>query len=137
MKGIIYFLVIVFANTIGAVSGMGGGVIIKPILDFIAMDSVSSISFYSTVVVFTMSIVSTIRHMKGGMKFNWLIIFWISLGAIFGGVLGNLGFEILLSVFENESIVKLIQIIIIIITLIFAFFYTKYDCKSFSFGHFS
>ena len=35
MIGIIYFIVIVLANTVGAVSGMGGGVLIKPIFDFL------------------------------------------------------------------------------------------------------
>ncbi|MCZ1638388.1 sulfite exporter TauE/SafE family protein, partial [Enterococcus faecium] len=33
MIGFIYFIVIVLANTVGAVSGMGGGVLIKPIFD--------------------------------------------------------------------------------------------------------
>lgn len=33
MKGFIYFIVIILANTVGAISGMGGGVIIKPVLD--------------------------------------------------------------------------------------------------------
>ena len=45
---ILYFLVIIVANAIGAVSGMGGGVIIKPVLDFIAWDNVATISFYSS-----------------------------------------------------------------------------------------
>ncbi len=60
MIGLIYFVVIVLANTVGAISGMGGGVLIKPILDLIGVHSVAGISFYSTVAVFTMSIVSTV-----------------------------------------------------------------------------
>ncbi|MBM9833743.1 sulfite exporter TauE/SafE family protein, partial [Enterococcus faecalis] len=53
MIGLIYFLVIVLANAVGAVSGMGGGVLIKPIFDFIGAHSVAAISFYSATAVFT------------------------------------------------------------------------------------
>ena len=44
MIGLIYFVVIVLANTVGAISGMGGGVLIKPILDLIGAHSVAGIS---------------------------------------------------------------------------------------------
>ena len=37
--GVLYFLIIVVANAVGSVSGMGGGVIIKPVLDFVGHDS--------------------------------------------------------------------------------------------------
>lgn len=105
MNGIIYFFVIVLANTVGAVSGMGGGVIIKPVLDFIGADSVAAISFYSAVAVFIMSIVSTGRQLASGKKINWKIIFWVSLGAVIGGVLGNVSFEALLDYFKDETFV--------------------------------
>lgn len=135
MTGIIYFIVIVLANTIGAISGMGGGVIIKPVFDFIGAHPVAAISFYSTVAVFTMSIVSTARQMKSGMKFNWRIIIGVSAGAIVGGALGNTTFESLLKCFSNDSTVKLIQIILTIITLLFALLYTKFDWKNFHLHH--
>lgn len=131
MIGIIYFIVIVLANTIGAIAGMGGGVIIKPVLDFIGAHSVAAISFYSTVAVFTMSIVSTSQQMKSGMEFNWAKIIWISIGALAGGGLGNTVFEFLLWGFNNASTVQLIQIIITILTLLFAFLYSKYEWISY------
>ncbi|KAF1299223.1 hypothetical protein BAU15_00840 [Enterococcus sp. JM4C] len=133
MIGIIYFVVIVLANTIGAVSGMGGGVLIKPIFDFIGADSVMAVSFYSAVAVFTMSAVSTARQLISGRKFNWKIISWVSLGAVLGGILGNVIFEAILRWFSNEDIIQLIQIGVTVITLIFAFLYTKYDWKNFRF----
>ena len=46
MIGGLYFFVIVIANTIGAISGMGGGVLIKPTFDLIGAHSVVAISFY-------------------------------------------------------------------------------------------
>lgn len=133
MIGIIYFIVIILANTVGAISGMGGGVIIKPVLDFIGYHSVAAISFYSTVAVFTMSISSTIRQVKSGQTIRWRTVLWVSLGAVVGGILGNISFESLLGYFDSESTVQLIQIGLTIVTLLFAFLYTKYDWRSFHF----
>lgn len=125
--GVLYFIVIVLANTIGAISGMGGGVIIKPVLDFVGSHSVASVSFYSTVAVFTMSIISTWRQLKSGVRFNLNIIGWVSAGAVLGGILGNIAFDYLLNSLESAATVQMIQIILTVITLIFAFLYTRTD----------
>lgn len=135
MIGLIYFFVIVIANTIGAVSGMGGGVIIKPVFDFIGAHDVAAISFYSATAIFTMSVVSTMRQLTSGRKFNWQIVSWVSVGAVLGGILGNLAFEACLNWFGNKDIVQLIQIVLTVITLIFAFVYTKYNWKNFKLTH--
>lgn len=123
--GIIYFIVIILANTVGAISGMGGGVIIKPVLDALHFHSLAAISFYSSVAVFTMAIVSTLRQMKNGLKLQIPIAILVSLGSVVGGILGNTVFESLLRVFSDEKYVQLIQIILTIVTLLFAYFYTK------------
>lgn len=130
MIGIIYFLVIVAANTLGAISGMGGGVLIKPIFDFIGAHSVAAISFYSATAVLTMSVVSTGKQLASGRKFNWPIVSWVSLGAVIGGILGNEVFDYLLSWFIDEKNVQLVQITLTVVTLLFAFLYTKYSWRS-------
>lgn len=132
--GIIYFLVIVLANTIGAISGMGGGVIIKPVLDLLAKDSVAAISFYSTVAVFTMSLVSTWRQVKNGISLNWRLVAFISAGSVLGGIGGNVVFERLLLFLADESLVQLIQISLTIVTLVFAFLYSRFDWKNYHFN---
>ncbi len=131
MIGILYAIVIVLANTIGAISGMGGGVLIKPIFDLIHVHSVSAISFYATLAVFTMSIVSTTRQLQSGQKLNWQIVSWVAIGAIAGGVLGNLALEYSLTSFESEDKVQLMQIILTVLTLLFAFCFTKYNWPTF------
>ncbi|WP_414840837.1 sulfite exporter TauE/SafE family protein [Enterococcus saccharolyticus] len=131
MTGILYFLVIIVANTIGSISGMGGGVMIKPVLDLLARDSVAAISFYSTVAVFVMSIVSTYRQLKNGMSIRFQLVLFVSLGAVIGGIGGNVLFEELLRL-NNEETVQLIQIILTIVTLLFAFFYSRYEWKNFT-----
>ena len=43
---ILFFLICFFASVIGAICGIGGGVIIKPVLDAFQMMDVSTISLY-------------------------------------------------------------------------------------------
>ena len=124
MKNIIYFFIIVFSNTIGAISGMGGGVIIKPLFDLLNYDSVITISFYSSVGVFIMSIVSTIRQIQLGMKLDLFEILFLSFGSFLGG---NIGDFLLNSsvIILGEKATKLIQIFLMIFMLLFAIISTK------------
>lgn len=128
-KELIYFFVIILANTVGAISGMGGGIIIKPVLDLVAADPVATVSFYSSMAVFVMSITSTIRQMKGGVTISWKLVIGVATGAILGGFLGNAVFDYFLITFSNESIVTLIQIGLTIVTLLFALFYNHFDLR--------
>ncbi|MDK6258781.1 TSUP family transporter [Aerococcus urinae] len=71
-------IIILIANTIGSISGMGGGVIIKPMLDFINIHSPKEISFFSSLAVFTMSIISTrtqIKNNNGKLQYQVHIYF--------------------------------------------------------------
>lgn len=124
---LIYFITIIFANAIGALSGMGGGVIIKPVLDYIGAHDLLSISFYSSVAVLTMSIVSTLKQWKNGAKVQWKLAVIVSIGSILGGLLGNTLFEFLVHFFMNDGVVQSIQIVITILSLGFAFIYTKFS----------
>lgn len=120
MTGILYFIIIILANTVGAISGMGGGVLIKPLLDVIGAHSVPAITFYSTVAVFTMSIVSTLRQRKN-LVIDYPVALQISVGAILGGMLGNLAFEGLLDLLVAEKSVQLVQIILTLVTIGFSY----------------
>jgi len=132
--GLIYFIVIILANTVGSISGMGGGVIIKPVLDTIGYHSVVSVAFYSSVAVFTMSITSTLKQISNGVKIEVKPALTISFGSIVGGLLGNKLFEHLLYIFPYEESVKLIQIGLTILSLIFVLIYTKEGMKTYSLG---
>ena len=44
---LIFFLVALGASVVGAVCGIGGGVIIKPVLDLLHLETVAAISFLS------------------------------------------------------------------------------------------
>ncbi|TLG79614.1 sulfite exporter TauE/SafE family protein [Vagococcus zengguangii] len=135
MIGIIYFIVVILANTLGAVSGMGGGVLIKPIFDFIGVDSVLAISFYSSVAVFTMSLVSTMHQLKQNILLDGKKITGLSMGALIGGIFGNQTLFSLIRQLPNEKDVQLIQIGLTILSLFFALVYSNEQHQRFSFTY--
>ncbi len=58
----LYFLVAILATTIGSLAGIGGGVIIKPAMDFLGHYDLPTISVISSITVLSMAIVSTWRR---------------------------------------------------------------------------
>ena len=75
MLQLIYAAVILVATSLGSFVGLGGGVIIKPILDFIGAEPRMQVDFLSCVAVFTMSIVSTCKQIKNKVSFKKNIVF--------------------------------------------------------------
>ncbi|GAA4063640.1 hypothetical protein [Amphibacillus indicireducens] len=53
-----YFIISLLASIIGAIAGIGGGVFIKPILDFLGDYPLATIGILSSTTVLTMSVVS-------------------------------------------------------------------------------
>ncbi|MBF4694456.1 sulfite exporter TauE/SafE family protein [Fusibacter sp. Q10-2] len=98
------------ASVVGSICGIGGGVIIKPVLDSLGIMSISTISFLSGFTVLCMSTYSVItvgRSEKTKAKFKTK--FLISIGAIVGGVLGKMIFSAMILQFENVDLIGGIQ----------------------------
>lgn len=108
MIPVIYAVVIFIATFLGASAGLGGGVIIKPVLDFIGAHDLNTISFLSTSAVFTMSVYSTIKQIRNKVKFDYMMILLIAIGAMLGGNLGSNAFSSLLKVMDT-GILKCMQ----------------------------
>ena len=108
MLSLIYAVVILIATSLGAFVGLGGGVIIKPILDFIGAEPRMQVDFLSCVAVFTMSIVSTFKSIRNKVDFKKNIIIFIALGSIAGGFLGSACMDLLESV-AHQNIIRCIQ----------------------------
>ncbi|MFR8012176.1 MAG: sulfite exporter TauE/SafE family protein [Clostridia bacterium] len=108
MTAVIYTAVIFAATFLGAFVGLGGGVVIKPVLDAIGLDPVDTVSFLSSVAVFSMSISSTAQHIIKKTPFQTRIILLLSAGSAAGGLLGDLLFRTLLEHFDG-NLVKGIQ----------------------------
>lgn len=114
---ITYACVVLLATTIGATAGLGGGVIIKPLLDLIGWHSLADISFISTCTVLSMALYSVSNQLRHGIKLNWEIIIYVAFGAIIGGYLGNYLFGLLMQVL-SERVVQYIQTFTLTILLI-------------------
>lgn len=104
----IYSAVILAATTLGAFVGLGGGVIIKPVLDFIGREPRMQVDFLSAVAVFTMSVVSTGKYIKRREKFDFGIILFIAVGSIAGGYLGSAVMD-LIGGYIHQSTIRCIQ----------------------------
>lgn len=118
----IFLLVVVVATLTGSISGIGGGVLIKPVMDAFFPFSSSQISFLSGTTVLTMTIVSLLRsHKELRMDLRTLML---ALGGALGGVWGKWLFESVKRAAGNDSAVGLVQNIIMIILTTSVFFYT-------------
>ncbi len=80
MQYFIYSVVIFLSTLLGAFVGLGGGVIIKPMLDALHMHTLSEISFFSSCAVFAMSVTSTAKYLKKGVSFEKRILLPLSAG---------------------------------------------------------
>ena len=84
----IYSVIIFTATFLGALVGLGGGVIIKPLLDVIGQDSIDVVNFISTCAVFSMSISSSVKHIRAKTEIDFRRMISISVGAVIGGICG-------------------------------------------------
>ncbi len=117
---IISFLIAIIASTIGSISGIGGGIIIKPVMDAISGLSPNIINFMSGCTVLSMAVSSYIRNLKSPIKLNYKTTLWLALGACIGGYYG----KVLFSAFTGN--VKLVQsIILLIINLLVMLYLVK------------
>ena len=102
---ILYGFVVFLATLLGSFVGLGGGVIIKPVLDVINAHSLTEISFFSSCAVFAMSITSTTRHIIKKTPIKPSIVLLVALGSVGGGLLGNYLFNYALSVSSTPNTV--------------------------------
>ena len=107
---LIFFLVSLCASAVGAICGIGGGVIIKPVLDLLHLETVTTISFLSGCTVLSMSCYSVGRSMLAGEKrVSFATGTPLALGAAAGGLLGNQLFAAVRGMFENPNTVGAVQ----------------------------
>ena len=93
---VILFLLCLTASGLGAITGVGGGILIKPIADAMNLLPVSAISFLSGCTVLCMSASSLIRTRNNGVRLEKNITVPLAAGSIGGGLLGKWLFELIL-----------------------------------------
>ena len=118
MLYLFYLLICVAATTIGAISGIGGGVLIKPVMDAVGGMGVSAISFLSGCTVLAMSVVSLLRSRGGEVKLEPRRGTPLALGGAVGGVAGKGVFDAVKASFGNDALLGAIQSgLMIVLTL--------------------
>lgn len=113
MTTFILFLCCLLACLIGALSGLGGGIIIKPVVDILDIMSLETLGFLSNCTVFTMALVSLFRNRKTKINLDKSIPIFLGIGSIIGGILGKNGFTYLLGVFSSGN-VAIVQYVILL-----------------------
>ena len=133
---VIFFTVSILSSIIGSICGIGGGVIIKPVLDATGLMSVSAISFLSGCTVLAMSVVSVVNLRAKTAKLNVKTSTGLAVGAAFGGVAGKSMFQMLKSAVGDENLVGMTQAIVLIVitfgTLIYTIYKKKIHTKEYS-----
>ena len=105
------FLIVSFlASTVGAICGIGGGVIIKPVLDMLHLETVTTISFLSGCTVLSMTCYSVGRSMLAGERRVALRAGTpLAIGAAIGGLVGKQLFTYIRALFANQNTVGAVQ----------------------------
>lgn len=122
---LIFFLVSLLASIVGAICGIGGGVIIKPVLDLLHLETVAAISFLSGCTVLSMSCYSVGRAMLAGERRVSLSTGTpLAVGAAVGGLLGSRLFSAIKAMFDNPNTVGAVQAVCLAIVTAGTLIYT-------------
>ena len=106
----LFFIVSFLASTAGAICGIGGGIIIKPVLDLLHLETVTTISFLSGCTVLSMTCYSVGRSMLAGERRVALRTGTpLAVGAAIGGLLGKQLFTFIRGFFANQNTVGAVQ----------------------------
>ena len=116
---ILFFVVAFLSSIVGAICGIGGGVVIKPVLDMLQMGSPATINFLSGCTVLSMSLYSVGKALRAGdSKVEMSTGTPLALGAAAGGVVGKEMFSAVKAFFNGSPMVGGVQAIALgIITL--------------------
>ena len=121
---IILFLIAFFACTVGSITGIGGGVVVKPLIDALGLLEVSVLSFLSGCMVLAMALISLWRSRRAGTEIHFGKMAWLALGAAAGGVIGKQIFQWVQGNSAQQGALGLYQNIVLLLVTVLAFFYT-------------
>ena len=125
MQVILYLIVSFLASVIGAICGIGGGVIIKPVLDLCGLASVSTISFLSGCTVLSMSCYSVAKNLSTGeSRVDMKTGTPLAIGGALGGILGKQMFSAVRAMFANPNTVGAVQAICLALLTVGTLIYT-------------
>src|SRR5690625_6990442 len=89
---VLYFLIGLLASIFGSIAGIGGGVIIKPVVDSFGHYDVATISIVSTTTVLSMACVSLIKAALSKIQLNIKVSSILAFSSIAGGIIVKMVF---------------------------------------------
>lgn len=126
MTSLLYFFISFIACIIGGISGIGGGIIIKPVLDAMGTYNLSTIGVLSSCTVLTMTIVSLWKSRHGNVKISLRITLFFALGGILGGLIGKHSFDVLRIGLSSEAIAGAIQSGLLLLMTLWVLIYVNF-----------
>ncbi|MFV0424683.1 MAG: sulfite exporter TauE/SafE family protein [Bacilli bacterium] len=114
------YIIIFIAAIIAAITGIGGGIIIRPILSTTDMSAIV-VNFYACIAIISSTLYSIIKAYYRKESVNLKVIGFLSIGSFVGGVLGNIIFQEVLKLFSDNTFI-VIQSILLIVTLSFVLY---------------
>ena len=124
MATFLIFLVCLVASTLGGLCGIGGGIIIKPLLDAAGLIKVDAVSFLSGLTVLSMSVVAVVPKQLSGAAPSRLRP-ELAVGAALGGVAGQRALVALRSAVGHDTLTGMVQAILLLIMTLLTFFYLR------------
>lgn len=120
-----FFAVALLASIVGAICGVGGGVIIKPVLDMLRLGSASTINFLSGCTVLSMSCYSVGKaFLSGDNKVEVSTGTPLAIGAALGGIIGKQMFSTIRGMFADPEMVSGVQAVCLGLITVGCLFYT-------------
>lgn len=123
MSYLLYFLIAIAATTAGSMTGMGGGVIIKPLLDILGHYDVETIGILSSITVFSMSLVSVGKQIYRKTKIPYKIAIPLAIGSVAGGLIGQKLMDAAVSRLTSGKMVTVVQNVILSLLIILVIVY--------------
>ena len=110
---------------IGAICGIGGGVIIKPVLDALGAFPVSTINFLSGCTVLSMTAYSVLRsRVSGASQIDFKTATPLAVGAAVGGLVGKDLFSMVEGLFDTPDTAGAVQAAVLMVITIGTLVYT-------------
>ncbi|SFP36792.1 hypothetical protein SAMN05216343_106137 [Oscillibacter sp. PC13] len=121
---LLFFLIALGASVIGGICGIGGGVLMKPLMDLLGLADVDAASFLSSCSVFVMSLYNVSRSfLDRSGTIDLKTTFPLAAGAAAGGLLGNQIFSAICGAISLR-IAGIVQSLCLMLLTIATLFYT-------------
>lgn len=125
ISSLLFFFIAISATTVGALTGMGGGVLIKPVLDVLGAYDAATIGVLSSITVFSMSVVSIGKQILAKAKIPFSTAVPLAVGSVAGGQIGQMILSALTSGMDNSHVTA-VQNVVLGLLILLVYWYMKH-----------